>query len=731
LTTESLEARLTFDASPVEAGAMASPAGDGLQFFLSEHGIGESPVLENPIIHMEVGETKSLYLWMRLPEDAGLYGAGITVVSTTSGVLSSAGASVYEPLPGLRWMSTQQNIIPSALTPGDILGEPSAFTISPRDLSSNLEEQFDPSYDAATGTLLFATVAVTAENPGETNLVMEVGSMAIAAWQPGSYLSPNLPIHLGAGDEAVSGASIFATGSLADATLIVSGTTTSSAVGVADEYAFTAVTGQAFEIPADEGVLVNDSIREGAVVDLVAGPRLGSVELAADGAFRYTAPDRDELFPNMIGRPSISDSFVYRIVTPDGKSSLTRATLHLFSGVQAADDYLTLDLHDASGLSLNGKFLGNDLALSQAVHLLQWEFASQPQHGRLTVANEHFWSYVPDEGFIGTDQFTYQYSDGTTTSTATIFVDVTKANLAPISGMDWFDVADPSQIILASALLANDVDPEGAPLQASAIQIVEQPSHGTLRVEFDDFIYESDAGFAGFDQFQYVVSDGNDESYPAYVVLNVSVPPPAPLEEPPPIEPPDAANDPLPADEGGSVVGNLPADGGQFVAPQDNAPAPANNEVPPGAGDSCADSTCAFNEVDGILLAEEPSLAARLRNAMTQLQILNQVFHLPPVPYPETEMSNDVASPAVIQRTVNSNDSIAAAIIEISVKSHHAHRDERLRMLAKPKGPRILTARREAVNARSADDYFARSALAVRSRGARWLDRHNRNRSVH
>lgn len=61
-------------------------------------------------------------------------------------------------------------------------------------------------------------------------------------------------------------------------------------------------------------------------------------------------------------------------------------------------------------------------------------------------------------------------------------------------------------------------DPEGAAL---TFQVSLQPQHGSLRGTAPDLIYTPDPGFQGVDQFSFKVNDGELDSEPAVVTINI------------------------------------------------------------------------------------------------------------------------------------------------------------------------------------------------------------------
>jgi hypothetical protein len=87
---------------------------------------------------------------------------------------------------------------------------------------------------------------------------------------------------------------------------------------------------------------------------------------------------------------------------------------------------------------------------------------------------------------------------------------------------EHFRVGDQGIGTVPRSVLANDVEFEGNPLTA---QLVEDVQHGALNLSANgNFSYVPDPGFVGTDQFTYVAFDGDDESAPATVTIEV-VPP--------------------------------------------------------------------------------------------------------------------------------------------------------------------------------------------------------------
>jgi hypothetical protein len=146
-----------------------------------------------------------------------------------------------------------------------------------------------------------------------------------------------------------------------------------------------------------------------------------------------------------------------------------------------------------------------------------------PGHGALTFDNsKDTISYTPTTGFTGSDQFTYQASDGTNTSTA--IVTVTVGSVVCSSSFEQTTTGQPITIGLACT------GPAGVPLSTS-IASGHGPSHGTLSTTltassngFGQIEYTPAAGFAGTDSFEFSATGGGITSALATMTITVGAP---------------------------------------------------------------------------------------------------------------------------------------------------------------------------------------------------------------
>ena len=144
---------------------------------------------------------------------------------------------------------------------------------------------------------------------------------------------------------------------------------------------------------------------------------------------------------------------------------------------------------------------------------------SMPQHGRLEFGFDGSFVYAADDGFRGTDCFTYQATDGNVTSnTATVTILV--AGPESTARDDAYTV-DQNRALLVDGpgVLANDTYTGFSLLRAF---VISDPQHGRLALRSDGgFAYTADPGYWGVDTFAYLASDGTLVSEPATVTIRV------------------------------------------------------------------------------------------------------------------------------------------------------------------------------------------------------------------
>jgi large repetitive protein len=148
-----------------------------------------------------------------------------------------------------------------------------------------------------------------------------------------------------------------------------------------------------------------------------------------------------------------------------------------------------------------------------------------PAHGSLTLTNNGGFGYTPTNGFSGMDSFTYQCSDGQTTSrVATVTITV---NNSAFANNDAYGMsANKTLSVGPPGILANDQGGTG-PLNAI---LDNGPADGSLTLATNGgFSYTPVNGFVGTDSFTYQCRDSLSTSQVATAIINVVTAEPAPV----------------------------------------------------------------------------------------------------------------------------------------------------------------------------------------------------------
>ncbi|WP_232381150.1 Ig-like domain-containing protein [Paenibacillus tianjinensis] len=270
-------------------------------------------------------------------------------------------------------------------------------------------------------------------------------------------------------------------------------------------------------------VTANDTDAENGLdpstVAIKTQPSHGTVTVGANGQVTYT--------PN--AGYSGSDSFTYTVKDTEGAESnpatvsvtVTAAPI-LNTAPSAAADTLTVAENGSGSVTVTA----NDTDAENGLVLSSVTLKTPASHGTVTVGANGQVTYTPNEGYSGSDSFTYTVkdTDGAESNPATVSVTVTSApilNTAPSAVADTLTVAENGSGSVT--VTANDTDAENG-LDPSTVAIKMQPSHGTVTVGANGQVtYTPNAGYSGSDSFTYTVKDTDGaESNPATVSVTVT-----------------------------------------------------------------------------------------------------------------------------------------------------------------------------------------------------------------
>ena len=256
-------------------------------------------------------------------------------------------------------------------------------------------------------------------------------------------------------------------------------------------------------------VLANDEDPDGDPLTVVSVSQPASGSVTNNGDFVTYSPASG--FQG-------EDSFSYTVSDgTDTASATVTVTVSNDAPVPQADTAET-----RAGLPVVIDVLANDADPNgDALELISVSAASG---GTTSIEGESI-RYVPDDGFSGSDTFTYSVRDAGGAE-ASAEVTVTVINDAPVTRPDSAET-DPG-VPVQIDVLANDSDPNGDALELVAVSAA---AGGATSIVGDAVLYEPNAGFNGTDTFTYTVRDSGGAEATGDVTVTVTNQPPVAVED--------------------------------------------------------------------------------------------------------------------------------------------------------------------------------------------------------
>jgi len=169
--------------------------------------------------------------------------------------------------------------------------------------------------------------------------------------------------------------------------------------------------------------------------------------------------------------------------------------------------------------SVSGNVLFNDLSLDGNEKSANPTPMTPPSNGTLTLLSSGEYSYTPNNGFAGTDQFEYEVIDD---NTGTCTTSMTKVAILPVMPLGGLVVNDDDVVIgkntgtqpqFSGNVLNNDRARNGADLIVTTTPVVA-PNHGTLTLSPNgNYQYLPNEGYSGKDGFEYEVCSNENSPY--------------------------------------------------------------------------------------------------------------------------------------------------------------------------------------------------------------------------
>ena len=268
---------------------------------------------------------------------------------------------------------------------------------------------------------------------------------------------------------------------------------------------------------AAPGVLDNDSDIDSAQLTarVLEQPAHGVVVVRSNGSFSYV--------PEVNFRGD--DTFTYEAVDGDGAASSGSVLIAVTQPPTATNDVYLVDVHTPLEITdpLQGLLVNDhDAPENDELSVIP---GAPPAHGSLELNEDGTFGYAPDLGYVGIDTFTYQVTDGLSSSNfgnVTLAVGIT--NL-PRANPDAYDMNEDEQLVVDAehGVLVNDTDAD-TPHENLRVFLVGYDQRNLIVALAEDgsFTAKTGANFYGQTFFIYQIYDGTSVSNAVRVTLTVN-----------------------------------------------------------------------------------------------------------------------------------------------------------------------------------------------------------------
>lgn len=227
----------------------------------------------------------------------------------------------------------------------------------------------------------------------------------------------------------------------------------------------------------------------GWVYTVPGGAPNGTIVMSANGTFTYTPG------PNFQG----TEEIFYQVCEGDVCDThlLTIFVTNTPDAPFAGFDSYTVVVNGV----LNANVGDNDINTDGTT--LTFTVLTGVSNGTLTLNSNGTFTYTPNNGYLGTDSFTYNVCSGPgLCDNATVTITVTES-APPVAGADEYTTEEDTPI--SGNVGSNDVEPDGSPLN---FILLTQPNNGDVVLNSDGtFTYTPGANFNGTDSFTYSACD--------------------------------------------------------------------------------------------------------------------------------------------------------------------------------------------------------------------------------
>lgn len=168
---------------------------------------------------------------------------------------------------------------------------------------------------------------------------------------------------------------------------------------------------------------------------------------------------------------------------------------------------------------VSGDLLANDVV--NEGDSISYESHTQPANGTVVVTDDGVFTYTPNAGYSGPDEFSYSVLDQNgVVTTAPVSIAVLVPNRPPTAVPDEFTVWADTE--LTDWVTYNDADPDG---ESFVVTDHTQPTYGTVTIDNTGlFTYTPAPRFVGVDSFEYTITDPHGDTATTKVTITVAAP---------------------------------------------------------------------------------------------------------------------------------------------------------------------------------------------------------------
>jgi hypothetical protein len=287
-------------------------------------------------------------------------------------------------------------------------------------------------------------------------------------------------------------------------------------------------------VPTNISVLANDNFgADGAGSVSLAFPAANGTAVVNDNGTPTNPSDDYIIYTSNTGFTG-TDIFRYRICDTNGSCDDATVTVTVTNAPNAP-----VVKNDINNTLLNtptsGNVLTNDSDPNNSTLTVNTTPVAPPTNGTVILNTDGTYTYTPNNGFLGTDQFTYLVCNAQNfCDQAVVTINVFNNSAGNNPPVAHNDIAETLQNVAVNGnVLNNDVDPDNNPLTVNTTPVVA-PANGTVTLNANGtFTYTPNTGFTGMDQFTYQVCDPSNACDQAIVTIIVNADPNGVANNPP------------------------------------------------------------------------------------------------------------------------------------------------------------------------------------------------------